>query len=346
VGDVGDLLELLHGAAGRWTTVSCTIAEWRHVARANAAFERSIEESSDRGHSVARMTFVSGESRGPQPETHEHRSRVWIAKPGRSRHETDDWIQVRRGPLWWSWSRHRGFMSNEREPEVGSGDPIERHGPHFDPSPLIAHLDFESIEPGGDAIEVRARPRVTLHGVAPLPVGADEHLLSVDPVRGVVLRVESRYAGEPFWASELSDAVWDETIDDALFTIEVPPGEELLSPRDLDAIDVSLEEAATAASFALFAVPELPEGIWRTTAHHRRARGETPESVTIVYHRADGRGVIHLLEQEATDGPRPWSRQVGAAEVVRVLDGTEVRLSSQDYDEVALRALADGLVQA
>jgi hypothetical protein len=83
--------------------------------------------------------------------------------------------------------------------------------------------------------------------------------------------------------------------------------------------------------------------MWRTQAHLHRHRKQ-PEHLTILYHRADGRGSINLQERPSRER-FAWSRMHDSAEVTVELGGTTISLQSQDYDEETLRRLADGLVR-
>lgn len=155
--DVGDLLELMHGAGDRWQSVETTVRQWRNVILGRVAVEHWQEELRRTGVGVSSMFAFAGD--GEQPEEHEHTLRLSVTKPDRWREETADHVSVGRGPLWWSWSEHSGFVSNEADPEVRHGDPWL----------------------GG--FRVRARPRPTRSFGRGLAHGADEHRLFVDPER-------------------------------------------------------------------------------------------------------------------------------------------------------------------
>ena len=259
MGDLGDLLELLHGAAERWTTVQTTVRR-----------------------------------RGDAEQT----TRLWIAKPHRWRQEDADGIAVGRGRLWWASAADVGFMSNEGDPDFGFGDPLQSFGAHLDPAQLIPLLSFARIENGRGVVVAHVRPRGGNGFTVGLPRGGDEHVLTIDAARGVVQRIESLIGGEPFSFSELEDTVWDAEIPDHVFELAPPPGERVRSPRELHRV-VTFEEAAHFAPFAVFSLSELPHGQWRSRVHFTAAGGTHPESVYVTYHRADARGVITLFEQQA-----------------------------------------------
>src|SRR5918999_5722488 len=99
--------------------------------------------------------------------------RVWLAPPDRAREEREgadgEGFGVRRGPMWWHYDPHGGAVSNEEEPEVGSGIGGEVWW-LLDPAPLIGFLDYDTITPGRHAeratLRVRAVPRASAEGDA------------------------------------------------------------------------------------------------------------------------------------------------------------------------------------
>jgi hypothetical protein len=304
--DVGDLLELLHGAEDRWTTVQATVCLWR-------------------------------------PGGREQRTRVWLAKPERWRLEDGNRVSVGRGHLWWESSRELGFMSNEDDPDFKRDDPLQSFAPHFAPAHLIPLLSFVETAPAGTVVVARARPRQARGSSFGLPEGADEHLLSIDAQRGVVLRLESLRGRDQLEVSQLEDPEWDVVIDEAVFELVPPPEVRVRSPRELHRV-VTFEEAARFASFAVFALSELPPGQWRTRVHFN-AGGVDPESVYVTYQRADAPGFITLYEQPAAV-PERRRRLAGPPQVVVERERTRITLVSESYDEDRLRALAEKLARA
>ncbi len=147
-----------------------------------------------------------------------------------------------------------------------------------------------------------------------------------------------------FLRSELLDATFDEPLPDALFTLTPPPGEEAMTPSELHAHGLSVEEAAERASFPIFALGELPDGPWRLAASHSRARREIPERISLLYHRSDGRGQIVVTEVRAGAEHHLWHG--GGARVELEREGTTLILTSEDYDEDELRRLAGTLTRA
>jgi hypothetical protein len=339
VSDAGDLLELLHGAAGRWQSVQTALRGWRDLEVAEQAHSRWREEQRHLGRSVSVMFASDGDAE--RPREHEHTARLWIAKPDRWREESEDQVVAGRGGHWWSSSPYNGFVSNEDDPEVGHGDPVRNHAAHLDPAGLIPLLSFEEIAHAGEVIRVRARPRAGEHFGPGLPPGADSHLLLVDARRGVVLRCESSLEGTPFGVSELVEPAWDVEIPDERFVLEPPPGEVVRSPRELHP-EVTLAEAAERAPFAVFAVTELPEGEWRLRVHYNEPFRDRPGQLHVLYHRADGRGTLMLAERSAGELGGP-SRIDGQARLEVEREGTTITLSSETLDEAQLEELAGRL---
>jgi hypothetical protein len=338
VSAVGDLLELLHGASDRWGTLRCSVRMWHDTELQLRAFERWQAQQGQGSRQV--MMYASGGDE-PPPREHEFVQRLWIVKPDCLREESEHGTTVSRGDTWWNWSKHSGLMSNESDPEVGGQKAADAHPPHLAPALLIPTLRFERIERIDGTLVVTAKPRPSPHShFGQLAHGADEHRLTVDATRGVVLRIDSFIDGQLFWSSQLLDAVFDAPIPDEVFVLERAEGVEARSPRDLHP-QVSLEEAAELAPFAVFAISELPEGNWRHNVHYHRAPRTEDQAVHITYHRADGRGFITLgqtsLENET------WARAHGQESVEVERDGTRITLSSETYDEAELRRLAENV---
>jgi hypothetical protein len=341
VSDAGDLLELLHGASGRWQTFRGTVRGWHDTelqARAIGRWQAGL----GRGGSGS-IIFGIGD-RESQPREYELTQRLWIAKPDRLREESEHGTTVARGDLWWNLSEHGGLMSNETDRELHGQGAAEAHPLHLSPALLIPALSFETIERLEDRLVVTAKPSGDPHVHFGQPAhGADEHRLTVDASRGVVLEIESLIDGRPFSRSQLLEPVFDEPIPDDVFVLEVPDGVEPRSPRDWHP-QVTLEEAAKLAPFAVFAIAELPEGNWRHSVHcHRPPRAEG-QAIHVNYHRADGRGFI-TLAQTSLDN-ETWARALDQESVQVERDGTRITVSSDAYDEAELRRLAENVVRA
>jgi outer membrane lipoprotein-sorting protein len=340
VSDVGDLLELLQGASGRWQTLQCTIRSWHDTELQGRAFER-WQASIGSGSTQSIMFSTDGEEE--RPREYEFNQRVWIVKPDLLREEGEHGTSVSRGELWWHLSEHQGFMSNESDSEMGGPKAADAHPLHLAPAMLIPALRFETVERKGDTLAVTAKPSESRHVHFGHPAhGADEHRLTVDAERGVVLAIENFIGGKLFSSSHLRDVVFDEPIPDEVFVLEAPDGVEARSPRDLHP-QVTLEEAAELAGFAVFAISELPEGNWRHSVHFHRPARAGDQSLHLSYHRADGRGWISVDQKPASN--TTWVRSEGQQTVEVDRDDTRITISSETYDEDELQRLADNLVR-
>jgi outer membrane lipoprotein-sorting protein len=233
VGELGDLLELMYGARGRWRTLRATTYGWGHHERARAAFQRYSEQrdGSQGGGVIGTMV-----REGPAPPVaSEHLSRVWIDRVGeQERSETDGEgggrLNVRSGSTWWSFRPETGVVLKRAEPGVG-GPCTDDLGALLDPSFMLADFEFVITGTGHQAgrpvllVSALPRPYVSRRGVpAHVFPGAEEVLLAVDAERGLLLRREARLAGEPFSVGEFVEIAFDEELDDDLFVFVPPDG--------------------------------------------------------------------------------------------------------------------------
>lgn len=377
--DLGDLLVLLHGARGRIATVRATVRMWRHQQRQHEAMGRSMRD--DGG--VTAYASLDVES---LPDTAESVVRVWLAPPDRAReeHEGADGAGygVRRGRLWWHYSPHSGAVSNIDRPEVDSGIGEELWW-LLEPAPLIGVLDFDGITPGRQAdrgtLRVRAVPRAFAADDGwPLvrlgAAGADELLLDVDAERGTLLRIESRFQGEPIVISEIVEIAFDEPFADDVFVFTPPPGEEIRSIADEFAVERSLtiEQAVARARFTVWILARVPAG-WETEIAFaaESSRPAMAPQVHLHYRAQDGTHEVNVAESPADHPgehsdyeharPNPWqpidrdgrSMQIREpaedwqpAQVLLELDGTRIHMHSGDLSADRLADLAATLVPA
>jgi hypothetical protein len=309
---------------------------------------------------------------------------VWLAPPDRAREEREDpggaWFGVRRGRLWWRYDAHNGAMSNEDQPEVGSGIGQE-FGSLLDPAELIGLLDFGEISPGRRAgrptLHVRAVPRVLADGYdAPLwrlgAMGADDLRLDVDAERGTLLRIESRFEQQPFAISEILEIAFDEQFPEDTFVFTPPPGEEVRSIAAQFPVrrDLTIEQAVALAPFTVWIPARVPAG-WETEIGFAAEQDRPPMAphVFLNYRASDGTHGLRIAESPA-DGPRdeeaegpggPWraidrnDRQMHIREPAESwqpaqarldLAGTRILIHSTDLGADALADLAAGLVRA
>ena len=373
MGDVAELLVLLHGARGRISTVRATVRIWRHIGRHDEA--------------VQRAGWTSYASSGtPASEALEELVRVWFAPPDRAREERegsqDASVGVRRGPHWWRYDDVNGALSNEGAPDSqsGIGDELDWL---LDPAPVIGLLEFDKIvraqRAGRPVMRVRAVPRTPAAGNdGPLmrlgAVGADELLLDVDAERGALLRIESRFEREPIALSEVVEIAFDEAFDEGTFVFTPPPGQVVRSILDLLPVrhDLTIEQAVALAPFTVWIPARLPAD-WETQIGFAAEQDRPSMAPQVHLHcRApDGTQGLRVAESPA-DHPgehsdddharaNPWRtidrdrRRMQLrepdeswlpAQVRLELDGTRILIQSADLEADALADVAAGLVRA
>lgn len=390
--ELAELLELLHGARRRYRSVRGTLRHWWRMSLSEEARERwelTMREAGEAHGSSFAVAVSMGE--GPPREPPDRQERVvrfWSEPPARLREEAEimaperyEHVTVRDGKRWWTYSPDWGAISNvgadDEAGAMSAGTGGELWQLLVDPAGWIPGLDFEAgVEVdllGRRAIRVRATSRVS-SGSDPfvfrgqLPVGADGYELLIDRERGVVLRAAALLDGEEFWVCELEQLVFDEEFPPETFVFHPPPGEEIHGPDIGLHEPMTIEEAAERASFAVFYVPELPDGRWDLHVMYSPTRKRPPmkESVHLAYHRADATHHLMITERSAeasepgwtADGPpdvaqdeverdgvsfaiyRPGPRYGIPLTVVFERDGTAIQASSQNLDEETLLELA------
>jgi len=231
VRDLGHVLELLHTSPERWETLRLAGREWRHVARFNQAWEKSVAAMQRDSRVASVMSFshavVPGEPQEPPETTVEH-WRLWHAKPDKIRTQllvgADTVTAVFAGNKWWSWSPGMGFLTN-------AGDPSSSHGLGpgevlVESPTLISSLKLQTISRttyiSRSAYLVGAIPaKVDHHGppfvLHALGAGADRYELVVDAEVGVVWRTQAEIGGEAFLVLEVDELGINEPLDEGLF---------------------------------------------------------------------------------------------------------------------------------
>ncbi len=284
--ELGDLLELMHGAAGRYTTLRATIREWRHLERSQRAFERHMEAVESGGRTMVSYGFCAE----LPPETMEAPTRIWLAPPAKLRMERtgegEAHTVVSDGAHEWSYEPSLGAMVYPAT--SGSYRGFE----HLtDPSMLLGLLDLQPVGStsvaGRAAILVQARGRGTVwHGPAGLPEGAERHELAVDAERGVLMRAVSFLDEQEFFSHEVLEIAFDESFPDDTFVFTPPAGEEI---RDAESAfpppqHTTIEEAARLAPFTVLLPRRLPEGATLHVVYNPGSeRVASPPSVNLVY---------------------------------------------------------------
>jgi outer membrane lipoprotein-sorting protein len=360
VSELGDVLELLYGARGRYATATLEAREHRRYRLQNEAYERAR-----RRYAQADLVAISYSGPADLPEEGEATVRGWFAQPNRFREERVEngrrYLVLGDGSRFWTSSPEWATVVQD-----GIGWTLVNPSIRvlLDPSALLPLLDLEvggaATTAGREAIVVRGTPRDYASFDLPLPVGATEHRLLVDAERGVLLRVESLLDGQAFDTLEVIDAAFDEELDQRLFTHEPSPGEEVLRPHEVSPGEpVTVEEAAARASFTVLVPGSLGRG-WHTHVMYVRGRERIPETVHISLYRDEGTNSVSLretappfeswqlnsTEERERDGT---TLRMSTGEFPRVLverEGTCVDLSSQTYTPEELAELALSLVPA
>ena len=368
--ELGDVLELMHGARGRWRTARFVVRDWTDMAISQEAHERVMQRQSG-GGSVRQTMIGFGGPVPPLPDEMVITSRVWV-EGGRYRAETEQQgqasVTVTDGEQVWYWNQGMGAVVHDAGNSTSGWEAI------LDPREFLVGGD---LEPAGHR-EVIGRHALVVEGRVSagepfrpfdaIRLGATEFELLIDAERGIVLRTEARLDGRPFHVRELLEVAFDEPLPDETFVYEPPPGETVRTQEEAFSIEhVSIDEAVRRASFQVWVAPEVAEG-WRVLVVYvpERERPQTAEAVNVVYMHERGMHQFQLNEMAARgaldlEGLEPCERdgtEVGvyvppeghgppAPTVVRLLrNGTQVQVSSAELDLEALLDLALSLVPA
>jgi outer membrane lipoprotein-sorting protein len=307
VSEPGDLLELLHGAADRVTTVDSRWRVWRHDARVRRAF---LEHARSQGG----QTVSFGPDQTPASPEHEQHVRFCWQSPDRLRQEVDgddSRLVIRVGTTWWSYSPRMGALTNDGDEHhsQGAGEPFLAM---LDPAELLGHLDFMVMGRGERAgrpvLIVEARPRrregrgadgFALHH---LGLGAHEYRLDVDAERGVLLRTEARHDGRPLHVAEVLAISFDAALGPALFAFRPPEGEAVRRIGDVHRFrhGIAVHEAAAEVPFTVFTIAEPPPD-WElaTTLHGGSERPLVHPSVGLHYRSRDATAQVNVTQVAA-----------------------------------------------
>jgi outer membrane lipoprotein-sorting protein len=329
VSELGDLLELIYNANRSFETVHGVLRTAHDSDLTEQAMRDFIARDERQGttHSV----FVLGTPEaGPAPGRRVEETRFWHEKPDRWREEIttdhqlgrDGWLAVRDGKRWWSYDPRNGAISNEGDPDVGSGIGDELAA-LLDPIDLLAAYELTVLgrgEVSGCAsIDIRAVDRKTEHHrLHSFPRWGDELRCSIDGERGILLRSATLLDGDEFRSGELSDLVFDQPIPPETFVLEPPEGETFASLGHHEIGPVTLQEAVERASFKMFAIRKLPEGDWRIRVHYAAGtQRPMPESVHMHYMREDAQQQLSLSESPADAAGSGWPEGFNEDAVVR-----------------------------
>jgi hypothetical protein len=368
VTELGDLLELLHGAEEPFQSLAVTWRVWRHHERSHRAFLAWAERS---GGQVA-----TAYGPGQEPDESTETVREWReGDKVREEDSRDGAYAVRVGEIWWRWHPLRGAMSNEDD--RGTGGVGERHSVWLSPARLLGVLRLRVVGAGEVArratIEVEAIPRAVTAGDPPwfelheLGPGAERYVLQVDAERGLLLAASAFFEGEPFQVKEAVEIVFDEPIDPERFVFVAPSGERIHAPGDrgLHHERVPLVEAQQRATFTVLMPSEVPEG-WRLRCHYIEAIERPPmtETVSLFYHSASGHESVSISQSAAAGidptfasltGLEDWEAREGGihvrdpggqAQAHLQWGGTFVFMSSDTLGVERLARLAANLIPA
>jgi hypothetical protein len=224
--DLAEVLQLLHESGRRWQTLRAEGEEWVDEQRAAEAFRRWKPDG--------RVISMRGT---PEPDDRDATWRAWLRQPAQSRIEfggphRSRYLVVTDGDRVCTSHPRGGYTirdSRPGRPDMSLGPP----GVLLRPFGLPATFDLEVAGRrtflGHAAISVRGRPRATVDWAAmSSTMGADEVEFAVDAERGVLLWLESRFAGVPFRRSSMTAVAFDEDLDHALFAF--PDGPDHRSP--------------------------------------------------------------------------------------------------------------------
>jgi hypothetical protein len=202
--ELGDVLELLHGAAGRVTTLTATLLDWHDEQRAL----RAVEAAQHHGAAIAVL-----QHQGEPPRQYEQRTLVHYRHLGRYRlhrqanayvHQPHDVLQVCDGEREWT------YLAAERQAYVQA--PSQQHelfrllDPSWLPATCTLSVAGHTAHEDRRAVELHGQPRPDLldRHLHHLGVGAgqaDELHAVVDAATGLLLSVTSASRASPTTSS-------------------------------------------------------------------------------------------------------------------------------------------------
>jgi hypothetical protein len=219
MGELGDLLELLHNAHSRVTTFEVEYRDW---GRRLPSTELTVVASAD---GRPKLNWRGG---GPWSEQVIRTRRIWLERPHRMRVEIlENEILVRLGVRdregWWIWDAQEGTTNGLLMPDEEGFITLP---PTLAPPVLTLHrmlatLRFEPTGVGERAgrpvMRARARPREQL------PARSEFALeLELDAEHGSLLRRVDFEDGERVWDREAHQVIYDSHIDPECFVFSEP----------------------------------------------------------------------------------------------------------------------------
>lgn len=207
----------------------------------------------------------------------------------------------------------------------------------MNPTPLLGALKFAVVGrsqiAGRATITADASPRpygpAGFASLYELGWGADQYILEVDALRGVLLQVRALRDGEDFQRTTTTDITFDAPIPEELFRFETPVGEPIQGVGAPTAAEsLSLSETQQRAPFTIMVLQELP-ATWRVRCLFLAGGGEpaSPPQVSVLYRSNDGHQSLSLSQCSIADS-MPEHKQVMADQrwETIVLHGRSVRL--------------------
>ncbi len=304
MGMLGDFLEAVYGSAEPFHSVQATIRHWR---------DRYVAEQAYGGNRT-----VMGRRKSPSNEKQrieQTNLSVWIVPPRKLRIEKerqyDDRVEtsliVVNGQEWWRRDHegHVEIASGHRDSSPGSTD-VNRH---FDRRSLREYFVPLNLEYIGkvrtaehDCVRLRAVPRgdgrLWPHW---LPFGAEEYEFHAEPRRGLLFSIIGLHGGKPFEVNEVTQAAFDQPLDDTLFTYTPAFGEQV-RPEEKICERLTLESAVERMLFVVLVPSQLPdseEAPLCVVYHPPRLR--SPRSSLMI-----GYPTFHLSESNSADPE--WDR--------------------------------------
>jgi hypothetical protein len=335
---LGNFLEAVYGTIERFSTVRATINHWCNQDLADNA----------RGGNRTAMGRRKAPSDPPSPPM-EDRLAVWMAQPGRMRVERErrygDQIETKltvvNGAAWWVRD-HEGHVETDKGSRRSSPS-LSDIKQHFDLASLreffvaLALEDQGTVHTAGrDCLQVRAvlRPacRIWPHW---LPCGADEYEFHADPERGVLLSILGRYRGQVFETSQVTEVVFDEPLDDALFTYKPAFGEQV-RPADRISEQLTLEAAVARMPFVVLVPARLPDPEHSSVMvmYHPPRLRSSRAFLCLMYMGSEENGSLWINQ---SDTPDPEADKLDWEQVER--NGRSMRLSDPGAEGMRVAAL-------
>ena len=220
MGELGDLLELVHGAHSQLSTLEVEYRDWICP---RPSLGLSVERTQE---GEPQIRWLGG---GAFPRPRSARRRIWLCAPDRVRVEVVYGrelvrIGVRRGPRWLRWDRIDGLATgdlSDYEDEDGITAPALLFPPLIQPARLLSALSFEpagkSRRAGREVLAARGRSRYS-------SASAETLEFEFDVEHGTILRRATFERGEPVSVTEAVAIRYGDPIELQMFELAPPDG--------------------------------------------------------------------------------------------------------------------------